>query len=186
MVIQDSRILKNMDAFLYERGHSMLERAEGVGVPRSVGLHVWPYVGVYHNWPRLAFQGINYQQEIFTNLMFGGGSIIAQPTGYIEHTENREYVSYPFGIIKKYEKELEGLENVPYVGVVFAYDSPEEHVHSGWLSGITNARTSTGVHSQLVYTTIYRWGQSVNLFWTILKSLKIIHTLPCKYTLSVR
>src|SRR5690554_2274447 len=155
MASQDSRILKNMDAFLYERGHSMLERAEGVGVPRSVGLHVWPYVGVYHNWPRLAFQGINYQQEIFTNLMFGGGSIIAQPTGYIEHPEYREYVSFPFGIIKKYEKTLQGLESVPFVGVVFAYDSPDDHIQSGWLSGITNARTSTrGAFSACLYNHI--------------------------------
>lgn len=152
MANQDSRILKNMDAFLYERGHSMLERAEGVSVPRSVGFHVWPYVGVYHNWPRLAFQGSNYQQEIFTNLMFGGGSIIAQPTGYIEHPDNREYVRYPFGIIKKHEKLFEGLESVPYVGVVFAYDSPKDHVQSGWLTGTTDARTSTrGAFSACLY-----------------------------------
>ena len=155
MANQDSRILQNMDAFLYERGHSMLERAEGVGVPRSVGFHVWPYVGVYHNWPRLAFQGINYQQEIFTNLMFGGGSIIAQPTGYIDHPENRKYVRYPFEIIKKHEKILEGLESVPYVGVVFAYDSPRDHVQSGWLTGTTNARTSTrGAFSACLYNHI--------------------------------
>jgi hypothetical protein len=155
MANQDPRILKSMDAFLYERGHSMLERAEGVGVPRSVGLHVWPYVGVYHNWPRLAFQGINYQQEIFTNLMFGGGSIIAQPTGYIEDSENREFVSYPFGIIKKHERILEGLESVPYVGVVFAYDSPIDHIQSGWLTGSTDARTSTrGAFSVCLYNHI--------------------------------
>src|SRR5690606_33312077 len=90
-----------------------------------------------------AFQGIDYQQEIFTNLMFGGGSIIAQPTGYIYDKTNRHYVSYPFGIIKKNEEVFEGLENVPYVGVVFAYESPQEHIRRGWLSGITNARTST-------------------------------------------
>ena len=155
MANQDPRIIDSMDAFLYERGHSMLERAEGVGAPRSVGLHIWPYVGVYHNWPRLAFQGLNYQQEIFTNLMFGGGSIIAQPTGYLYQTENRGYVRYPFSIIKKYEKELEGLENQPYVGVLFAYDSPKEHVQSGWLSGITDARTSTrGAFSACLYNHI--------------------------------
>lgn len=155
MADQDARVINSMDAFLYERGHSMLERAEGVGVPGSVGLNVWPYVGVYHNWPRLAFQGINYQQEIFTNLMFGGGSIIAQPTGYLDHIENREFIRYPFGIIQKHEKILEGLESLPYVGVVFAYDSPKEHVQSGWLSGITDARTSTrGAFSAFLYNHI--------------------------------
>ena len=140
---QDPRITNSMDAFLYERGHTILERAEGVSVPRSIGLHVWPYVGVYHNWPRLAFQGFNYQQQIFTNLMFGGGSIIAQPTGYINNPEHREYVRYPFGVIKNNERILEGLENYPYVGVVFAYDSPEGHIQKGWLNGPTNARNST-------------------------------------------
>jgi hypothetical protein len=143
MASQHPEIINSMDAFLYERGHTILERAEGVSVPRSVGLHVWPYIGTYHNWPRLAFQGINYQQEIFTNLMFGGGSIIAQPTGYVDHVDNRKYVSYPFGIIKNNEKLLEGMESYPHVGVVFAYNSPEGHVKSSWHDGVTNARTSS-------------------------------------------
>lgn len=152
MVSLDRRIINSMDAFLYERGHSILERAEGVGVPRSVGLHVWPYVGTYHNWPRLAFQGINYQQEIFTNLMFGGGSIIAQPTGYISDPENREYVRYPFGLIRKYEKVLEGQENYPYVGVIFAYNSPKAMLKESWNDGVLNARTSTlGAFSACLY-----------------------------------
>ncbi len=155
MVSLDPGIINSMDAFLYERGHTILERAEGVGVPRSVGLHVWPYVGTYHNWPRLAFQGINYQQEIFTNLMFGGGSIIAQPTGYIYQPDNREYVRYPFGIIRKYEKVLEGQESIPYVGVVFAYDSPEGLTKESWNDGIVNARTSTlGAFSVCLYNHI--------------------------------
>lgn len=143
MASLDPSIINSMDAFLYERGHSVLERAEGVGVPRSIGLHVWPYIGTYHSWPRLSFQGFNYQQEIFTNLMFGGGSIIALPTGYLYHTDTRKYVSYPFGIIEKYEKYLEGLENVPYVGVLFGYESPKEHIKTTWLYGTANARTSS-------------------------------------------
>ncbi|MFA7218715.1 MAG: hypothetical protein WC057_08995, partial [Dehalococcoidales bacterium] len=59
---------------------------------------------------------------------------------------------YPFGIIKKHEKLFEGLESVPYVGVVFAYDSPKDHVQSGWLTGTTDARTSTrGAFSACLY-----------------------------------
>lgn len=155
MVTLDPRIVEAMDAFLYERGNTILERAEGVGVPRSVGLHIWPYIGVYHNWPRLAFQGINYQQEIFTNLMFGGGSIIAQPTGYIDQPDNREYVRYPFCLIKKYERVLEGLGSYPYMGVVFAYKSPEGSVQQSWNDGVVNARTSTlGAFSACLYNHI--------------------------------
>ncbi len=142
MASTDSRVLKVMDAFLYERGKSMLERAEAIGVPRSTGLYIWPYVGSYHNWPRLAFQGFNYQQEIFINLMFGAGSIVAQPTGYINDTENRKYVSYPFSIIKKYNDVFKGLRNYPYIGVLFSYNSPTEYVRKGWHTGVTDARTS--------------------------------------------
>jgi putative glycosyl hydrolase-like family 6 (GHL6) protein len=143
MAALDPRIISAMDAFLYERGNTIVERAEGVSVARSLGLDIWPYIGVYHNWPRLAFQGYNYQQQIFTNLMFGGGSIIAQPTGYIDHPEHRKYVRYPFGIIKKNEEILKGLKNYPNVGVVYAYNSPDSHVQDSWLDGLTNARTST-------------------------------------------
>jgi hypothetical protein len=155
MAAQDPRIINTMDAFLYERGHSILERAEGVSVPRSIGLHVWPYIGTYHNWPRLAFQGLNYQQEIFTNLMFGGGAVVAQPTGYVYQADNKKYVSYPFGIIQKNEKLLNGLQNYPYVGVLFAYESPTEHVKRSWLHGTINARTSSlGAFSACLYNHI--------------------------------
>jgi len=143
MAVLDPRIINAMDAFLYERGHTIVERAEGVSVSRSLGLHIWPYIGVYHNWPRLAFNGINYQQQIFTNLMFGGGSIIAQPTGYINHSEHRDYVRYPFGIIKKNEEKLKGLKNYPNVGVLYAFNSPESPNENSWNEGQTNARTST-------------------------------------------
>lgn len=152
MARQNPLVMKAMDAFLYERGHSIIERAEGVSVPRSVGLHVLPYVGTYHNWPRLAFQGANYQQEIFTNLMFGGGSIVAQPTGYIDHPDHRESVRYPFGIIEKHEKQILGSKNYPHVGILFAYTSPEEHVQVSRLSGATDARTSSlGAFSACMY-----------------------------------
>lgn len=151
----DPRTLKTMDAFLYERGNSMLERAEGVGVPRSIGLYIWPYIGTYHNWPRLAFQGANYQQEIFTNLMFGAGSIVAQPTGYIHDLRNREFVRYPFSIIQKHEKYFEGLRSHLHVGVVYAYDTPEDAVRTGWLSGTNDARTSTlGAFAACLYNHI--------------------------------
>ena len=151
----DPAIINSMDAFLYERGHSILERAEGISVPRSIGLHVWPYVGTYHNWPRLSFQGKNYQQEIFTNIMFGGGAIIAQPTGYIYHPDNREYVRYPFGIIEKYEKDLVGLENYPYVGVLYSYGSPRDHVQRSSMHGTIDARgSSLGAFAACLYNHI--------------------------------
>ncbi len=44
MAAEDPRIVKLMDAFLYERGNSILERAEGVSLAGAAGLGVWPYV----------------------------------------------------------------------------------------------------------------------------------------------
>ena len=72
MASADPRILEVMDAFLYERGNSILERAEGVSLARAAGLGVWPYVGEYNNWPRVVHNGFDFQQQIFTTAMFGG------------------------------------------------------------------------------------------------------------------
>ena len=38
-------IMNGSDAFLYERGKSMLQRAEGVSLAVAHGLAVWPYIG---------------------------------------------------------------------------------------------------------------------------------------------
>lgn len=152
MATMDPHVMNAMDAFLYERGRSLLERAQGIGVPRSMGLSIWPYVGTYHSWPRLAFQGVNYQQQIFANLSFGAGSIIAQPTGYVKDTRNRKYVSHPFGIIKQHERTYKGLQNYPYIGVLFSYKSPKKHIQTGWHTGVTDAHTSTlGAFSACLY-----------------------------------
>jgi len=155
MASVDYRIVNRMDAFLYERGHSILERAQGASTSRSIGMYILPYIGTYHNWPRLAFQGINYQQEIFTNLMFGGGSIVAQPTGYLYEAGHRQYVRYPYEIIKNNEVLLRGTENYPYVGVLFGYASPKEHVQESWIHGTTDARTcSLGAFAACLYNHI--------------------------------
>jgi hypothetical protein len=140
---EDPRILHAMDAFLYERGRTMLERAEGVSLARALGMDVWPYIGVYNNWQRVIYETYSYQQQIFTNMMFGGGAIIAQPYAYTDHKENRRFVSYPFEIIEQHENVLNGLVNVPYVGVVYCGKNPEGHARSSWWGGETDSRTST-------------------------------------------
>ena len=140
---EDPRILNEMDAFLYERSTTILERAEGVSLARGLDLHVWPYIGVYNNWQRTIYETNSYQQQIFTNLMFGGGAILAQPYAYTTHKENRKYVRYPFSIIEKHENTLKDLSNYPYVGVVYSDDSPPGHAKTSWWGGLTDARTST-------------------------------------------
>ncbi len=139
---EDPRILANLDAFLYERGESMVERAEGVSLARATGMYVWPYIGTYDNWPRLVTNGLDYQQEAFTTMMFGGGSIVAQPTGFIKNKENRQIISYPFEIMEKNRDCLEGFRNEPYVGVVYAFEDPPGHARNTWFWQC-NTRTAT-------------------------------------------
>ena len=121
---EDSRIIKAMDAFLYERGRTMLERVEGISLARSMGMHIWPYVGTYGNWPRVIYDGYNFQQQIFTSTMFTGAPIIAQPHAYVNHPEYRHYVAYPFGVLAANEQNVAGFENYPYVAVVYGYQNP--------------------------------------------------------------
>ncbi|MHC4682067.1 MAG: alpha-amylase family protein, partial [Planctomycetota bacterium] len=121
---EDPRVIAAMDAFLYERGRTLLERAEGVSLARSMGMYVWPYVGTYGNWPRVIYDGCNYQQQIFTTAMFGGAAIMAQPYAYVEHAEYRRYVEYPFGVLSAHEQDTAGFENYPYVAVVYGYQDP--------------------------------------------------------------
>jgi len=131
MADEDPRILAAMDAFLYERGHSLLQRAEGISLARAAGLEVWPYVGVYNNWPRLVSNGLDYQQEIFATSAFGGAPIIAQPTGYVSDATNRHWVTSAFSVLEKNERDYAGFENTPYVGVVYADRNPPGHAQNG-------------------------------------------------------
>lgn len=124
MADDDPRIFRAMDAFLYERGHSLLERAEGVSLARAAGLGVWPYVGVYNNWPRVIPNGLDYQQEIFATVAFGGAPIVAQPYGYVTDRANRRWVSFPFSVLQEHEREFAGFENVHYAAVVYSDRNP--------------------------------------------------------------
>lgn len=151
MANQDPRILQAMDAFLYERGHSLLERAQGVSLPRAAGLGVWPYVGVYNNWPRIIPNGLDYQQEILATAAFGGAPIIAQPYAYVMQPENRHWVSFPFSILKHFERELQGAENVPYVGVVQATRNPPGHAQTGWFWSADVRSSTLGAFGACLY-----------------------------------
>jgi hypothetical protein len=131
LAAEDPRIFQAMDAFLYERGHSLLERAEGVSLARAAGLGIWPYVGVYNNWPRVIPNGLDYQQEIFATVAFGGAPIVAQPYGYVTDPENRRWISFPFSVLLEHEQDFLGFENVPYVAVVYADRDPTGHAQTG-------------------------------------------------------
>jgi hypothetical protein len=147
----DPRIMRAMDAFLYERGNSLLERAEGVSLARAAGLGVWPYVGTYNHWPRAIGNGFDYQQQIFTTAMFGGAPIIAQPYAYVHHAENREFVEYPFRVLQEREREFAGFENYPYVAVVYGYRTPPGHAQSTWWWKTDSRSSSLGAFAACLY-----------------------------------
>lgn len=151
MAGEDPRIRELMDGTLYERGNSILERAEGVTLARAAGRSVWPYVGEYNNWPRLENNGYDFQQQIFTNAMFGGGSILALPWGYVGHAVNRGFVEYPFGVIKQHEQVFTGFENHPYAAVVYAYQNPAGHAETGWWWNTDVRTASLGAFAALLY-----------------------------------
>jgi len=148
---EDPRVLENHDAFLYERGESMVKRAEGVSLARAAGFHVWPYIGGYDNWPRLIHNGLDYQQEIFTTAMFGGGCIVAQPTGFIRNKENSSIVAYPFSILEKNEPYFRGFTNYPHVAVVYGFEDPPGHAQKNWFWN-SDVRTATlGAFASCLY-----------------------------------
>jgi hypothetical protein len=149
---EDPRIITAMDAFLYERGRSLLERAEGISLARSMGMYIWPYVGTYGNWPRVIYDGYNYQQQIFTTTMFTGAPIIAQPYAYVNHPEYRRYVEYPFGIQAAYEQHLSGFENYPYVAVVYGYqDPPDFGQQANWGRKVDVRSATLGAFAACLY-----------------------------------
>ncbi|HVU23187.1 MAG TPA: alpha-amylase family protein [Opitutus sp.] len=151
LATEDPRILQAMDAFLYERGHSLLQRAEGISLARAAGLDVWPYVGVYHNWPRIVSNGLDYQQEIFATAAFGGAPILAQPTGYVTDPTNRHWVTSAFAVLEKHERDFAGFENVPDVAVVYADRDPPGHAQKGWFWSADVRAATLGAFAACLY-----------------------------------
>ena len=148
---EDPRIVENMDAFLYERGSSILERAEGVSLAHASGLAVWPYIGSYDNWPRTIHNGLDFGQEIFTTAMFGGGPIVSQPVAFVEQMNSRAIVAEPFSILEKHESLYGGFENYPYVAVVYGYRDPPGHAKGGWWWKADVRTSSLGAFAACLY-----------------------------------
>ncbi|MFC1635827.1 hypothetical protein ACFL5Z_13390 [Planctomycetota bacterium] len=149
---EDPRIIEAMDAFLYERGRTMLERIEGISLARSMGMHIWPYVGTYGNWPRAIYDGYNYQQQIFTSTMFTGASIMAQPHAYVDHPEYRRFVAYPFGVLAANEQNLARFENYSYVAVVYGYqDPPGFRQKANWDRKVDTRSATLGAFAACLY-----------------------------------
>src|SRR5207302_6998471 len=140
-----------MDAFLYERSESILERAEGVSLAKTLGIQVMPYVGGYDNWPRIVNNQFDVQQQVFTTMMFGGSPIISQPYPYVIDKTNRKYISYPFEIMKANEKILSSQKNQPYVAVVYGSFDPKDHAKAGWWWKADSRSATLGAFAACLY-----------------------------------
>jgi len=138
---EDPRVPAELDAFLYERSQSILHRAEGVSLARATGLFVWPYVS-YRLSSRVAPGSWNVQQEILVTAMFGGGPIVYSAYQYVRKTNNRDILRRPFSIIARHEDSFQGMENYPYVAVVWGTGGGSSKPHHKERP-VTDVRSST-------------------------------------------
>ena len=142
IVNEDLRILKGSDAFLYERGRSMMERAEGVSLATAHGLAVWPYIGTYDPFPRIPHYQYELEQEIFTSAAFGGSPILYHTYFFTDHPKAREPVKEAFGILEKNDAYIRGFNSEKFCAVVWNNTDPPGHANDSWLWD-TDARMSS-------------------------------------------
>ncbi len=164
IIHEDPRIISAMDAFLYERGESILERAEGVSLAKTLGIQVMPYIGGYDNWPRIVNNRFDIEQQIYTTMMFGGIPIISQPYPYVTDKTNRKFVSDPFTIMNDNEKLLANLKNEPYVAVVYSLFNPEGHAKENWWWKADARSATLGAFAACLYNHIQVTSAMMTLF----------------------
>jgi len=139
---EDFRILQGSDAFLYERGRSMIERAEGVSLATTHGLAVWPYVGTYDPSPRIPHFKYELGQEIFTSVAFGGSPILYHTYFFVEHPESREIIKEAFRILDENDNYIKDFSSDKFCAVIWNNSDPSGHSVSAGLWS-TNARLNS-------------------------------------------
>ncbi len=142
IINEDSRYLKGHDAFLYERGGSLVERAEGVSLAVAHGLAVWPYIGTYDQFPRIPHFKYELVQEILTSVAFGGSPILYHTYFFTAYREARAPIKEIFSIFDNNEKYLRDFNSDKFCAVVWNNTDPPGHQVDGWLWN-TDARSSS-------------------------------------------
>ena len=142
IVNEDLRILTGSDAFLYERGRSLMERAEGVSLATAHGLAVWPYIGTYDPFPRIQHYQYELEQEIFTSAAFGGSPILYHTYFFTDHPKAREPVKEAFQILDKNDAFIRDFNSEKFCAVVWNSTDLPGHANDSWLWD-TNARLSS-------------------------------------------
>lgn len=173
----DTRIFNGMDAFLYERGRSMLERAESTSLAVAHGLSVWPYVGVYDGFPRIVHYKYELQQEIYTTIAFGGSPILYHTYFFVNHPEGREPIKEAFRTFDENKDYIKNFYPYKYCAVVWNDTDPPRHAVDAWLWE-TNARHSTlGAFTSCIYNHI----QTTSLLKEDLDNPEIINQYKVLY-----
>jgi hypothetical protein len=151
---EDFRILEGSDAFLYERGRSMIERAEGVSLATAHGLAVWPYIGTYDPSPRIPHFKYELSQEIFTSVAFGGSPILYHTYFFVDHPESRGIIKEAFRILDENDKYIKDFSSDKFCAVIWNNTDPPGHAVKEWLWD-TNARlNSLGSFSACIHNHI--------------------------------
>jgi len=142
MMSGDLRIINEIDAFLYERGRSMIERAEGVSLATAHGIKVWPYIGTYDPFPRIPHFKYELSQEIYTTVAFGGSPILYHTCFFVDHPESRKLVKEAFTIFDANEKYIKGFRPYEFCAVAWNNSDPPGHAQNGYLWDL-NARLNS-------------------------------------------
>lgn len=173
----DRRIVDGMDAFLYERGKSMVERAESTSLAVAHGLAVWPYVGVYDGFPRIVHYKYELQQEIFTTAAFGGSPVLYHCYFFVEHPEGREPIKTAFRILDENEQYIKDFYPSKYCAVVWNDTDPPGHAIDGWLWETSARSSSLGAFAACIYNHI----QATSLLKEDLSNAEILNQYKVLY-----
>jgi hypothetical protein len=147
---KDMRVINETDAFLYERGKSIIERAEGVSVATAHGFTVWPYVGTYDPFPRIPHYKYELGQEIFTTVVFGGSPILYHSYFFVNHPESREPVKEAFQTIDENYESFNGFRSDEFCAVVWNNLDPAGHPIKGYLWDVDARVNSLGSFSACI------------------------------------
>ena len=177
IINEDPRILQGSDAFLYERGRSMMERAEGVSLAVAHGLAVWPYIGTYDPFPRVPHYQYELVQEIFTSFAFGGSPILYHTYFFTDHPKAREPVKEAFRIMETNDEYIRGFTSEKFCAVVWNSTDPPGHAFEGWLWNINARISSLGSFSACINNHI----QTTSLLKQDLDSIELLSQYKVLY-----
>lgn len=167
---KNMRVINETNAFLYERGKSMIERAEGISVATAHGFIVWPYIGTYDPFPRIPHFKYELVQEIFTTIAFGGSPILYHTYFFVDHPKSRELIKEAFKIIDENNESYKGFRSDEFCAVIWNNTDPVGHPVSGYLWSVNARLSSLGSFSACIKNHI----QTTSLLKQDLESIELI------------